>query len=335
MYLYRVASVAIAASVVASQSMANDSSAALGASGIVLTQTADIRMAREDLYISPTKIRIRYEFVNEASTDIDTVVAFPLPDIDTNRFDVEPIGTVTEDPVNFVNFSVVANGRRITPNVEQRAFYQDKDVTEILNSARIPVNVISAPNVQVMQHLSPDQVKILESAGVADHEKGDGETPRWIVRTKFWWKQSFPAGKTVVLEHSYQPVSGQTFFIGQYVTAKPGEDGADYFMNYCIDAATRKSIAARVRSKTGKPEDSGTMLAFATDYILMTANNWKGPIGDFHLTLDKGKPDNILSLCWDGDLKKTGPTTFEATRKNFAPAQDIKMLVLQNAPPGG
>lgn len=51
--------------------------------------------------------------------------------------------------------------------------------------------------------------------------------------------------------------------------------------------------------------------------------------GRFHLTLDKLKPNNLLSLCWDGDLKKTGPMTFETTILNFAPPRDIHMLVLE------
>jgi hypothetical protein len=69
--------------------------------------------------------------------------------------------------------------------------------------------------------------------------------------------------------------------------------------------------------------------AYETDYILKTANNWNGPIGRFRLVLDKLKPDNTLSLCWDGELKKTGPTTFEAVRTNFAPTRDIHLLVLE------
>jgi hypothetical protein len=73
----------------------------------------------------------------------------------------------------------------------------------------------------------------------------------------------------------------------------------------------------------------GMLIAYQTDYILKTANNWNGPIGRFHLTLDKLKPETALSLCWDGELKKTGPTTFEAVRTNFAPARDIHLLVLE------
>ena len=320
---------------IASPSFADDSSAALGAGGLVLTQAADIRMAKEDLYLSPHQVRVRFEFANDGAKDIDTIVAFPLPDIDTDKFYHEPIGTMTDDPVNFVGFSVVADGQGVTPRIEQRAFYQGKDVTAILDSAQIPVNVASSKYDQFMLHLSPARAKALESAGLADHEGGDGEEPHWIVRTKFWWRQSFPAGKTVVLEHSYRPVTGQSFFVAQYVGPKPSEDGAYYVKNYCIDAATRRSIAARFESNAGKLDESRLLLAFATDYILMSGNNWKGPIGHFHLAIDKEKPDNILSLCWDGDLKKTGATMFETTRDNFAPKQDIKLLVLQNGPPGG
>ena len=75
------------------------------------------------------------------------------------------------------------------------------------------------------------------------------------------------------------------------------------------------------------------MSTYETSYILSTAGNWQGPIGKFHLTLDKLKPDNILSLCWDGELKKTGPTTFEFAADNFAPKRDIALIVMESVAP--
>ena len=45
--------------------LADDSSAQLGAGGIVLTKNADIRMASEDLYISPKRVKVHYTFVND------------------------------------------------------------------------------------------------------------------------------------------------------------------------------------------------------------------------------------------------------------------------------
>ncbi len=78
--------------------LANDSSASLGTGGLVLTKSADIRMASEDLSISRKKIAIRYEFANDGGKDVDTIVAFPLPDIATGDFYESPMGTMTDDP---------------------------------------------------------------------------------------------------------------------------------------------------------------------------------------------------------------------------------------------
>jgi hypothetical protein len=323
--------VAGTALLLSTQSFADDSSASLAAGGVVLTQAADIRMAKEDLYVSPKEVRIRFEFVNDTAHDIDTVVAFPLPDIDTSEFTESPLGTVSLDPVNFVNFAVVADGRKIVPEVDQRAFYQGRDVTAVVLSADVPLNLTAPKFGDAMDHLSPAQRRILEGAGLADHESGDAEHPHWLVRTKFWWRQKFPAGRTVVLEHSYQPVTGQSFFTSYDLSADP-KQSQYWTANYCLDPATRSAIASRIGGKTASQEAGGMMLAFTTDYILMSGNNWKGPIGHFHLTLDKQKPDDILSLCWDGDLRKTGATTFEATRENFAPKSNIRLLVLENAP---
>jgi hypothetical protein len=329
MHAYRGALLAGAALLFASQTLADDSSAALSAGGVVLTQATDIRMAKEDLYVSPDKVRIHFEFANDSKSDISTVVAFPLPDIDASRFYEEPLGDMTADPVNFVGFTITADGKRITPQVEQRAFFKGRDVTATLNALHIPVNVISQTNIQMMNKLKPEQAKALEKAGLTVN--GDGEMPQWIIRTKFFWTQKFPAGKTVVLDHSYKPVTGGTFYTSLDLGGGSNDEGDRHWnRNFCIDSGTLKTITARIGPKTPKGDDGGNMEAQTTDYILMSGNNWKGPIGHFHLTLDKLKPENILSLCWDGNLKKSGATTFDFTADNYAPNRDIKLLVLSD-----
>lgn len=314
------------------QALADDSSAALGAGGVVLTQSANIRMAKEDLFVSPNKVRIRFEFVNDSAKDIDTVVAFPLPDIDMNEFTESPVGTMTDDPLNFVGFTVTAGGKKIAPQVEQRAFYKGKDVTDIVRRAGVPLMMNDPHFNDITEKLAADKRKILESADLADSESGSFVHPHWTVRTKFFWHQVFPAHQTVVLEHGYQPVTGQSFFTKYELAGDKDSSATLYAKTYCIDPGTHAAIAARIGGKAADMSDGGMLLAFSTDYILVSGNNWKGPIGHFHLTLDKVKPDNIMSVCWKGDLKKTGPTMFEATEENFAPASDIKMLVLQTAP---
>jgi hypothetical protein len=304
---------------------ADDSSASLAAGGIVLTKADAIRMAREDLYISPKQVRVSFVFANDTDADIDTVVAFVLPDIDLATFWGSPLGTVTDDPVNFIGFKASSDGKPIAFKVEQRAFAKGKDVTALIASTGLQINLVAGDGYRKLDALSPDKHKRLIDAGVLAAEDNN-YYPQWSVQTRFYWTQHFPAHASVAIEHSYQPVTGQSFFGKDDATNKDATRGNDY----CFDAPTKARISSAVAARLRANADNGGYLnAYWTDYVLTTANNWKGPIGLFHLTLDKLKPENILSLCWDGAVEKTGPTTFEATQQRFAPRHDIHLLVLQ------
>src|SRR5665213_2522917 len=243
------AALCCAAVIVSGSAIADDSSASLAMGGLQFTKSVDIRMAREDLFLSPKAVRIRYEFTNDGARDVDTLVAFPLPDIDLWEFYEEPIGTVGSDPVNFVNFKAVADDKNVPVTVEQRAYLGNRDVTAIVNSVGLPVNVLLAGNIAVIDKLAPEKKKILEKAGLAEADAPDQEHPKWTVRTKFYWTQHFSAGKTVVLEHSYTPVTGQTFFVPDDLKPKnTGEGGHDWQKDYCMDAGTLSAIRARIHA---------------------------------------------------------------------------------------
>ena len=67
------------------------------------------------------------------------------------------------------------------------------------------------------------------------------------------------------------------------------------------------------------------------DYILRTGANWSGPIGQFHLTVDKGNPTSLVSFCGQ-NVKKTGDTKFEMSKTNFSPDGDLAVLILTKLP---
>jgi len=318
-----------AAVALAAPAPADDSSAALSAGAIVFTKSTPVRMAAEDLYVSPKAVRIRFVFENPTARDVETIVAFPLPDIDTAMFWGSAIGSVTDDPRNFVGFKVTVDGKPAPFAIEQRAFRKGKDVTAVVAAAGAPINPTADEGYVQLEKLARDKQKALIAAGVAEGDGVNEFVPQWTVRTRFYWTQKFPARKSVVIEHSYQPVTGQFFFSTDYVKRNEKIDGNDY----CFDDPTWAAIRAKSGKSKDNPDTNGYLLAYQTDYILRTAGNWQGPIGRFHLTLDKLKPDNILTLCWDGELKKTGPTTFEFAKENFAPGRDIHLLVLESAAP--
>ena len=322
----------VVALVIVTPACADDSSAELGAGGLVFTHSESIRMASEELRISPRDVSASFNFVNDGKTDIETIVAFPLPDIDTSRFSEEPLGRTERDPLNFVGFEVLSNGQKVPFETEQRAVYKGRDVTAIVRSAGVPLNIVDPGFTKALDNLSPAKRKALEAADLTDHESGSYEHPHWTVRTRFWWRERFPAGAAVTLDERYHPVTGQSLFGVEELKAQ-NEDGRYWTKTYCVDPSTRSAIATMLAHNPSSPQNGNYLTAFTTDYVLTTGNNWKGPIGRFHLVLDKLQPENVLSLCWDGGLRRVGPTSFESARESFAPKNDIRLLVLQKAAP--
>jgi len=319
--------------------LADDSTAQLKAGSIVLTKNTPVQMAEEDLYISPQQVRIRFAFANPTKKDVDTLVAFPLPDIDTGEFWGRGAGEMTADPKNFIGFKAVVDGKPVAFTIEQRAFVKGKDVTAQLLAAGAVLNPLVGDGFQQLAKVPLAKLRALSKAGIAavdETPQSDAKgkmtphievIPQWLVKTRFYWPQRFGPGKTVVIEHSYRPITGASLFS----TASDKQRQKYYDVDYCFDQPTWAGLKAR--SAAAAKNQTFYLTAYRTDYILKTAGNWQGPIGRFHLTLDKLKADNIISLCWDGALKKTGATTFDFVQNTFAPGRDIRLVVLESVKP--
>ena len=113
--------------------------------------------------------------------------------------------------------------------VEQRAIYNGRDVTDIVKSAHVPVNTIVDGSKAVDKLSKSNMAAFSTDPGLVERD-GDNTITKWIVRTKFYWRQHFAAGKTVVLEQRYQPVTGQSFF-SEFWNWSGGEDVVYYQRN--------------------------------------------------------------------------------------------------------
>ncbi|WP_192798558.1 DUF4424 domain-containing protein [Brucella anthropi] len=307
---------------------ANDTSAVLGAGGLSLTTSDHIVMASEDLYLSPSAVRIHYVFRNESDRDITTTVAFPLPDIDQGAF--ATVLLPFEDQENFVGFQVTADGKPIHPKLEQKAFTDSgADMTTVITKAGLPVNS-KLPGWEDKARALPEKVwRELVAQGLIEEEDPSDRSAdfsiNWNLRATFHWEQTFPAGKAVVVDHRYKPIVGGTSILADEAQFK------DY-VRYCLDdqgkAGVRHLLKQAQAAAKADPEKPAGIAPNEVSYVLTTGANWKGPIGDFHLTIDKEKPHAVLSLCMSG-LNKTGPTTFEIRRKDFTPTEDIRFVVFE------
>jgi hypothetical protein len=309
--------------------LADDSTAELATGGLAFVQTNDITMQSEDLYVSMDAIKARYEFVNTSDHDVTTLVAFPLPDI---KGDPDlGVAVPTEDPVNFVGFRTVVDGAPVTTQVQQRVSSLGIDQTALLKSLGIPLAPQLEATGQALDALPRDQWDQLVKLGLVsidqyDVGKGmeDHLTPLWVLSTDFYWEQSFPAHKTVRIEHDYVPSVGSTagLSFGTPESRKEAWFKDHYLNNYCIDSTF---LAAVDRSR--KADGSDTLTERRIDFVLKTGSNWESSIHQFHVVIDKGSPKNLVSFCGE-DVKKTGPTTFEMTKTDFEPDQDLAILIL-------
>lgn len=305
---------------------ANDSTAKLDAGGLALTYNPAIRMEEEDLYLSEREVRVRYRFLNTSNADIETLVAFPLPEIETGEGGNYAIES--SDPINFIGFRVTVDGRPLTPSVQAKATSLGVDITSLLEKYGLPITTIVGTDREraalndKLTGLPEHALRELEKYGAIDRLSSSRAgvadvNPRWSAHIAFYWFQTFPARRAIEVTHRYKPVP-RNFFTGLEELG-----GARMRKDYCVDEPFL--AAARKRA------DSATLTGLELRYILSTARNWAGPIGSFRLTLDKGSPARVASTCFSG-LKQSGPTTFVAEKKDFMADEDLGVLLLWRTP---
>ena len=307
---------------------ANDGFGGIGANGLEFAQNDKVAMKSEDLFISLDKIKVSYVFANNSDEDMTGEVIFPLPPI----WPMEMIHTdmnLPENPdrENLVNFTVEADGKNITPKVERRAvrFSYDTetgapvhggDVTAQLAEAGVPLSLKPERILAALESLPPATLQKLVADNLleirdAPAEGWDRYFCKWAVAVRYHWTQTFPAGSEVVVRHEYENYPPGGIWYWQHPASEDYQ--REIGQRYCIDEATSKALA-RCRA------------CYNITYILGTANTWKGPIGKFKLTIDKGAPQNILSLCAEG-VEKTGPTTFVIEKTDYSPPEELHILI--------
>jgi hypothetical protein len=311
---------------------ANDSSAELATGGLVFVTNGDVEMRSEKLFISAEQIRVTYEFFNKSDKDVTTLVAFPLPEIRITSPD-DMVAVPTEGtPDNIFGFKTTVDGVPVKAEVDQRVTVLGIDRTQYVRALGVPLDPNPETN-DALTKLPPEKWPELVTLGLAEVVRySDGDGPhevlqaRWGLATTYYWKQTFPAKKRIVIQHQYMPSVGRS--VGT-AFGMPDEEKEswypDYMKKYCIDQsflATIKSLSETYKNEPGLPYGEQRI-----DYILRTGANWSGPIGDFELTVDKGLPDALVTFCGT-DVKQISPTQFQMRQKNFTPDGDLAVLIL-------
>ncbi|TCT00967.1 DUF4424 domain-containing protein [Aquabacter spiritensis] len=315
---------------------ANDTSAALGTGGLLFVQNDVVSMLSEDLFVSEKEIRVRYVFRNTSAEDVRTIVAFPMPDL---VYSEQEIAIPNPDAANFLDFQTQVDGAPVETQIEQRVFALGIERTGLLKALNIPLAPIQRATLDALDKLPADKQQQLFELGLVrrdDYDAGKGMERHlaplnWTLKTVYFWTQTFPKGRDLVVEHRYRPS------VGVSVGTLLGMPTKEPFLvrelkrmdeTFCIDSAFKATVA---RAPRIKGSESPAFSEARIDYVLKTGSNWFGPIADFTLTIDKGAPANLISFCGSG-VKKIGPTTFQMHATDFYPERDLNILILKPAP---
>lgn len=328
----------------AQPALANDGFGGFSATGLTFGQTDKVAMETEDLSISPDRIAVDYTFRNLGTEDVTGEVIFPLPPVPLGDL-INGMWNLPEeiDRENLMDFKAVVDGKPVAVQIDRRAVIQPdgwwdqpqsalydtpgRDVTDLLTEAGLPVSLDGEAVYAAVQALPPaTRDKLLAEGVIGDYDDSDAFDlyPNWSVVLRHHWTQTFPAGAVVTVHHDYEnrPTGG----IFSWTHPPVEEYQADLVKQYCIDDGTSKAIAEAFAA-TAVDGEIGYGMAYQIDYVLRTANSWAGPIKRFTLTLDKGDPANVISLCAEG-VKKTGPTTFVIEKTDHVPDRDLEVLVV-------
>jgi hypothetical protein len=246
-----------------------------------------------------------------------------------------------ENATNFLGFTTLVNGKPVKMQVEQKALVDGRDLTAVLQKHHVPLAAqlrTTADMVAKLPRAAQDELVRDGLASADEFDDGDGKgrqrqvVAHWTVKTTFYWTQTFPAGRPLAVEHRYTPSVGS--FVSTELAPSTGADAAeikqakDEQNDYCVDDNIMSTVTAAFKAHPNALPYHDEYI----DYVLVTGANWKLPIGDFRMTVDKGVAANLVSFC-GAAVKKIGPTRFQVHYTNFTPTSDVKVLVLVPNPP--
>jgi hypothetical protein len=316
--------VAAALALSSAAALANDSAAQIGVGGLALIRNDSVRLDSEDLTIARQRVTVAYRFTNGSTQDVETLVAFPLPD---QTFDVE---APVVDFADKLDFRTTVDGAPVKYDIVLRATLAGQDITQRLASLGLPILPAHDAFDKVVNALPEATRETLAAEGLIADDGSDGVqrlwVGKWTVATAVTRRQIFPAGRSIRVEHSYVPYVGGS--VGGYLDPqyRSDEDFAARRNRYCIDDAFLAGLDRRMAE--GKRRAAGFRYGEVwLTYLLSPGANWAGPIRDFHLIVDKGDPQALVSFCGQG-VKRLDATRFEMRATDFTPKRDLDVLIV-------
>lgn len=307
---------------------ANDTLVRAVGGGIVPVKSSDIRMLKERLELSPSRVKVDYIFLNEAGTASSETLAFPMPAYPA-YFGIS--GSDTVQPLE--DFVTWVEGARVASRRERRALIGDRDVTTELRTYGLSEHeIFGGAGACRYAEVSKNSFRGQCDYTAAQKRKlealceGCSYNPGWTIQETLYWQQVFPAQQPLRVTHEYAAKAG-----GYYMSGIPRREvrqamtrDEELANDACLDESVLASAARIAMKGVDKSDDLATLGPIdinirSVEYVLGTGRNWKGPIADFELVVTKDRPEQLISLCFPGRAVRNGPRQISFKHRDFVP----------------
>jgi len=222
------------------------------------------------------------------------------------------------------------DGKPVPTRSVRRALAQGRDVTRDLRALGLDDEQIFVTFGRASD-VHPDARELAPAMWQRVHRViGASASDTWEVEETRLWEQIFPAHREIVVEHRYSPFVGRVYDVPYQRGFGWVEASSDLQPSTvvgpahspseaCVGDDTRASIQRQMARLVERGAENVGRMLDDVEYILGTGRNWKGPIGDFTLRIEKARPNDIVSLCFPGQPRRVSPTVLEFHQTDFVP----------------
>lgn len=322
------------------QPAAADSSQELRIGGLTFANAAGLVLESQEVWISLDSIAIKYRLSNNAPSAVSVQLNFPLPDIDVGEQDTQ-FSIPADPPANLVTPRTLADGAPVVWTIHQRAYQESRDITDLLRKGSIPLLAVGEVANQLQDAVAalPTENRRKMVSDNTIQEAGTDQSgaplfaPNWIVKTWMVAPLRIASGATITLEHSYKPSVGraQDTVLRKALRNNKNLEPIvrDRIRAFCVENDLLRGIDKIARDDAA---NVAGLQEWRISFGLKTATGLNGPAKDFHLVIDKARPDRLVSFCMTNVHRmKDSQTSFETRRFNFRPDEDVNILLIGRA----
>jgi Domain of unknown function (DUF4424) len=287
-----------------------DTTAELGTGGLAFAANPSIRIEKQDVVIAEDKIMLTYVLSNSAGSPQSIFVSFAWPDLEAGMLADGAHGPGPGNPENFMAAATLVDGQPITPRAEQRAQALGLDTTSALAAARLPLFPLGESIGPALERLSASQRLDLLERGILK-EDGPDVVPAWTLKTVAFWRQTFAAGQTITVVHTYRPIAGVSDYRSD---AMPS-----LHKRACLTPAQESAMAKLSSATRVVPQLK------MVSYQATPGADALGPVRNFRLIVETKDSQTVVASCREG-IKRTSPMQLEWSSQDYSPDEDFLFL---------